>query len=132
MDGDAIPVVEVILLRLDQLEFLFGIIDQRAQFFLLALADGVAKDLANLAFDVAGDVLQHVDKGLVLAVQIGQEVFSTFGQVENSLQIDDFACSIGHGRVGGRQQVQVSLVSVHLPERVVVLFILTAKVRISA
>ena len=57
MDGDAVPVVEISLLSLDQFEFLFRIIDQRAKLFLFRLTDGVAKELVYFSLDVTRGIL---------------------------------------------------------------------------
>ena len=96
-----IPVVDVLFLCLYQLKLLLGVVDEGAQLFLLALTDGGSEYFAHLALDVSRGILQHVDEGFVLAVQVGQEVLSAFGQVEDGLQVDNLAGSIGHVRVGG-------------------------------
>ena len=82
VQGDLIPVVQFRLLHLDQLEFLLGIVDERAQLLLLAFAQGVAEDFVHLALDGARAVLQHMLEGFVLAVYICQEVVRAFGQVQ--------------------------------------------------
>ena len=53
VDGDAVPVVEILLLRLDELELLLRIVDERAEFLLLRLADVVAEEFVHLSLDVA-------------------------------------------------------------------------------
>ena len=53
MNGDAIPVIEVGFLCLDQFQFLFGIIDERTKLLLLGLTDGVAKEFIDLTLDVS-------------------------------------------------------------------------------
>ena len=53
MNGDAIPVVQILLTGFDQLELLLGIVDQRAELFLHAFANGITKDFGDLTLDVA-------------------------------------------------------------------------------
>ena len=108
VDGDVVPVVDVLFLGLDELQFLFGVVDERAQLFFLAFADGGAEYFRHLALDVARGVLQHVDEGLVLTVQVGKKMFGALGKVQYRLKVDYLACRLGHGGVGGGQQVEVS------------------------
>ena len=53
---------------LDELELLFGIINQGAEILLLLFAQGVAEELADLALDVSRGVAEHMLESLVLAV----------------------------------------------------------------
>ena len=107
VNRQVVPVVHVLLCRLDELQFLFGVVDQRAQLLLLRLAYRVAENLAHLAFDVARRVLQHVLEGLVLAVNVGQEVLRTLWQVHDSLQVDNLLRCVGNRRKRLRQKSQV-------------------------
>ena len=52
VDSDAIPVVEILLLGLDELQLLLRIVDEGAELFLLALADIVAKEFIDFSFDI--------------------------------------------------------------------------------
>ena len=107
VNRQVVPVVHILLCRLDELQFLFGVVDQRAQLLLLRLAYRVAENLTHLALDVARRVLQHVLEGLVLAVNVGQEVLRTLRQVHDSLQVDYFLRRVGYCRERLRQQSQV-------------------------
>ena len=96
MDGDAIPVLNILLLGLDKFQLLFGVIDERAEFFLLALADVVAKELIHLTLDVARGILQNVAEGITLAVDIGQKMLGAFRQGHDSLKVDNLGRGIGN------------------------------------
>ena len=52
VDGDAIPIVDILLLGLDELQLLLRIVDEGAQLLLLALADVVAKEFIDFSFDI--------------------------------------------------------------------------------
>ena len=84
VDVDEIPVVEVASVgdaAFHKFQFQLRVVDERAQFFLFLGAQGLVEDLLHLALDSARGVAQHVLEGLVLSVQVGQEVLGAFGQV---------------------------------------------------
>jgi len=107
MDGDAIPVLQILLARLDELELLLGIVDERAELLLLALTDVIAEELVHLTLDVAGGILQDVAEGLALAVDIGQKVLGALGQRHDGLEIDDLGRGGGDGGERLREQLQI-------------------------
>ena len=53
VDGDVVPIVNVLFLFLDQFQFLPGIIDQGTQFFLFRFTDLVAENFVDFALDIA-------------------------------------------------------------------------------
>ena len=110
VDCDMIPVVEVFFRSLDEFQFLFGVINESAEFSLLCLTQRCTKEFANFAFDITGCVFQNVLECLVFSMKISQEMLSTFGQVEDSLEIDDLCTGVGHRGEGLCQQLQVSYV----------------------
>ena len=79
MDGDAIPVLNISLARLDDLQFLLRIIDERAELFLLRLSDIVAKEFVYFSFDISRGVLQHMTESFTFTMYISQEVLCAFG-----------------------------------------------------
>ena len=85
VDCDMIPVVEVFFRSLDEFQFLFGVINECAEFSLLCLSQCRAKEFADLAFDVARSVFQHVLKSFIFSVKVCQEMLSTFWQIKDSL-----------------------------------------------
>ena len=115
-DGDELVecglviVVECALVLLDEFQFLFGIIDERAQVLLLLLAQGIAKEVVDLALDITRSVAQHVLEGFVLTVEVGQEVLGRLGQMEDSLEVDNLGGDARNGGEIARQQSQVSQV----------------------
>jgi hypothetical protein len=48
-----------------------------------------------------------MQEGIVLAVNIGHEVFRAFGQVQDGLKLDDFGGSGLNGGILGGEQLQV-------------------------
>ena len=52
--------------------------------------------------------LRICKKGLVLSVDVGDEVLGAFGQVQNSLKIDDLAAGSLYGGVLLGQQFQIT------------------------
>ena len=118
MDGDVIPVVEIFFVGLDEFEFLFGIVYERTQFAALGFADVAFEELADLAADVSGSILQYVLESGTLSMQIGQEVFRAFWQVHNGLEIDNLRRCCRNSRKGVGEQLQIvhvtiSSVSIH-------------------
>ena len=85
MYGDVVPVVDVGLRGFYKLQLLVGVVYECAEFALLGLAQGVAKQVVHLAAYVSRCVLQHVTERLVLAVYVGKEVLRAFRQVEYCL-----------------------------------------------
>ena len=108
VQGDEIPVVQVCFLFLYQLQFLFRIINQRTDFFLLAFAQRMAENLIHFSFYRARSVLQYMLKSLVLSMNIRQEMLCSLRQIQNGFQIDDFRTGIGDGRKTARQQLQIA------------------------
>ena len=115
-DGDELVerclviVVEGALVLLDQFQFLLRIINKRAQVLLLLLAQGIAKEVVDLALDITRSVAQHVLEGFVLTVEVGQEVLGRFGQMKNGLKVDNLSGDARNGGEIARQQSQVSQV----------------------
>ena len=96
--GDVIPVVDVFLGLLHEFQFLLRVVDERTEFALFIFAQGGAEELVLLAFDNARRVFEHVQEGLIFAVDVGQKVFRALRQIEDGLQVDDFRACVGHGR----------------------------------
>ena len=96
VDGNAIPIVDILLLGLDELQLLLGIVDEGAKLLLLALADIIAKEFVYFSLDVTGGVFQDVAKCLALAVYIGQKVLCALGQGHNSLEVNNLGRCIGN------------------------------------
>ena len=108
VQGDDIPVFQLCLYRFYQLQFLLGVINQGAKFFLFRLAQGVAEYFVHFPFDRSRGIAQHVAEGFVFAVQVGKEMFGTFRQVQYGFQVDDFGAGGGYGREAMRKQFEVT------------------------
>ena len=83
VDGRLIPVVELLFRRLDEGELLFGIVDERRKRLLLFGGEGVFEFFVDLLADGARAVLQDMQEGFVLAVDIGDEMLRPLGKVQN-------------------------------------------------
>ena len=96
--GNAIPVDHIFFFFLDKFEFLFGIIDEGTQLFHFAFAQSLSENFFDFAAYRSRCIFQHMEECLVFSVQVGQEVFRTFGQIENGFEVDDLGARIGYGR----------------------------------
>ena len=92
MEGDSVPVVEILFGLAHQFQFLFWIIYECAELVLVGFAHGHAEDLIDLASDHTRSVLQHMGEGCRFAVKVGQEMFGSFGQTQYGFEVDDFGC----------------------------------------
>ena len=68
MDGDMVPVLQIGFSGFDEFDFLFGIIDERAQFSLFFVADVAGKEFAHLTLDISRCVFQNMLESLALTV----------------------------------------------------------------
>ena len=81
------------------LQAALGVIDECAQFTYLSGSEFLMEELSHFALDVAACVPQDVQKSLVLAVDVGHEMFGTLGQIQNGLQVDNLStCAVGIGK----------------------------------
>lgn len=67
--------------------------------FFVLVADGVAEFLVDLAAYGTGTVFQDMVELFVFSVDIRQEMFRTFGEVQDGLEVDDLC--------GGRRYIFV-------------------------
>ena len=89
MQGDVVPVAEIVFIGLYQLEFLLWIVYECAQFLFLLLTECVAEYLVNLSLDIARGILEDMQEGLVLAVYVGKEMLCALGKVEYGGEVYD-------------------------------------------
>ena len=89
IDRRLVPVVQILLRRLDLREFLLGIVDERRQGLLLLHGKRALELLLDLFADGPRAVLQDVQKRLVFPVDIRDEVLRALGQIERRGEIDD-------------------------------------------
>ena len=104
MKGLAVELVQVLLLRLLHLQLLFWIVDESAQFCNFFLCQLLAKEFLHLAFDVSACIAKNMQEGFILAMYVSNEMFSPFGQVHDSFEID-YLCA-GTFCVGERLREQ--------------------------
>ena len=74
-----------------------GVVDQGAEVGLLLGGELELEGGAHPLADDAGAVVEDVLEGVVLAVDVGDEVLGALGQVEDGLEVDD----LGVGGAGG-------------------------------
>ena len=98
VNGDVIPIVNVLFYGLHKFKLLLGVIDERAQLLFLAFPYSGSEYFAHLSLDIAGGIFQHMQKSLMLTMYVGQEVLGAFGQVEYGFQVDNFSSCIGNCR----------------------------------
>ena len=110
VERDVIPVINVLLVVLDEFEFLLRVIDEGAQVALLLLSQGSAEEFVHLTLDVTRSVFQNMQESLVLAVDVGKEMFCALRQIEDSLEIDNLSAGFCYRRKRLRQQLQISYV----------------------
>ena len=84
-----VEILEVGLFRTDNLEFLLGIIDQRAELRQIGVAHTVAVDLAHLSLDISRGIAENMAESLILAVEVGHEMLRALRQVQNRFEIDN-------------------------------------------
>ncbi len=73
----------------NQLQLLLGIIDERAQLAYVGRGQLRAKQLGDLAADIARCVAYDMAEGIALAVEVGHEVLRTLGEIHYRLKIDN-------------------------------------------
>ena len=77
IQGNLIPIFQTLLLALDQFQLILRIINQGTKLLLLGFPERITENLVHLALYGTGSVSQHMAKGLILAMQITQEVLRT-------------------------------------------------------
>ena len=89
VEGDFVPVLQIVLFLSDNLQLFLRIIDQGSQALLVPAADRIAELLVDLLAHGAGAVLQHMVELLVLSVDVRQEMLRALWQVHDGLEVDD-------------------------------------------
>ena len=117
VESDVVDVLHVRFLLAHQLEFLARIVDEGTELVDVVLPHVRGEEFVHLALDVSRSVLEDMAERLVFAVNVGHEVLGAFGQIEDSLQVDD----LGGGRLDGgealRQHLQKPPVLLYLGAR---------------
>ena len=107
-----IPVFDVLVGSLHKFQFLFGVVDERAEFLFLALTDFASEELVYLSFDVSRRVFQYVAKSLILSVEVGKKMLRAFGEVEYCLEVYYLGAGGSHRGKRLRQKIEVAQVAV--------------------
>ena len=113
MEGDAVPLLQLLLapgLGGDHAELFLGVVDEGGQLVPLRLGYAGGEEGVHLLPDHAGGRIEDVKKGLVLAVDVGDEVFGALGQVQNGLEVDDLAAGRLYGGVLAGEHFQIAQV----------------------
>jgi len=85
IQSGSVPIVDVLLLVAEECKFFGWVIYERTERVFVALPHRHSKYVVNLAPDDAGSVFQDMGERRNLAVEVAEEVFSAFWQVENRL-----------------------------------------------
>ena len=88
--GACVEVGQVVFLRLNHLQFLLWVIDQRTEFVDFFLVQRGGEQFFHFSLDVSACIAQNVQKRLVLSVYVRHEVFRSFRKVLDGFQVDDF------------------------------------------
>ena len=99
VQSDLIPVLHILFCLLHQLDLLSGIIDQRRQRPLVAVAQRVAEHVVDLLAHSARAVPEHMGKSFVFSMKIRHKMFRPLRQVQNRLEIDDLCRRLADGRI---------------------------------
>ena len=92
MQGYFVPVFQIVLFSLNDLQLALRIINESGQTFFILTADGVAEFLVDLTAHGTGAVFQDMVELFIFPVNVRQKMFRSLRQVQNGLQIDDL-CS---------------------------------------
>ena len=104
VEGDAVPFPHIVALPLDLLQLLLGVVDEGGQLVPVGAGDSGAQQLVDLHPHHAGGGVEDVLEGLVLPVDVGQEVFGALGKVLDGPQVDDLGTGgLDIGIVPGQQ-----------------------------
>ncbi len=77
-----VPVRRITTIRRDLLDFLLRIVDQRQESRLFLLAEPLAEHILHLLADDSGAIVQYMEKGRILAVQVAHEMLRSLRQGE--------------------------------------------------
>ena len=81
VQGNLVPVVDILLFPLGNFQFFLRVINQGCQSLLVLIADGASKFFINLSANRTGTVFQHMVKLLIFPVYIRQKMFCPLRQV---------------------------------------------------
>ena len=85
MKRDAIPLIQILLLLGHQRQLLLRVIDQRRQFIPVMAGHTGVKKLVQLFLDVAGAGIEDMLECFIFAMDIGNKMLRSLGQIQNGL-----------------------------------------------
>ena len=106
VEGEVVPRVQVVDLRLEQFQLFLRIVHQRRELSSLLLRERVGKEQVDPLAHHAGAGIEDMEKGLVLAVDVGDEVLAALRQIHNGPQIDDLRPGRANRRVHAGEHAQ--------------------------
>ena len=107
MQRDAVPLLGIGGVGQDELHLLARIVDQRRELVDLGARHAVAEQIVQRLAHHAGAGVQDVQKCLVLAVHVGNEMLRALGQVHDRLQVDDFRARRAYRGELAREHAQI-------------------------
>lgn len=108
VECDAVPLFGGVDLGAELGKLFLGVIDQRGQLVQLGMRHGILEKQIQTLADHAGARVEKVEKGLVLAVNIRDKVFTALRQVQDRLQIDDFGAGCAQRGILPRKHFQIA------------------------
>ena len=99
MEGDAVPLVHILICFVELLQLVLRVVDEGAQLVPVRLGDGGGVQVVHLLLDDAGAGVQDVEKGLVLPVEVGDEVLRALGRFRMAWRLIISllaACTVGY------------------------------------
>ena len=92
-DGFLTPLIKIQLrIFLLSLDFRICIIHQCSQFFPFLPGQIRSEDLFDMRADHTGSTLEHMDKRLMLPVQVTEKIFRSLRQRQDRVAVYDFLC----------------------------------------
>ena len=108
VEGDPVPLLQVVRIPADPLQLFPGIINQSGQLASLRLGQSGEKQLVHLLLHHAGAGVEDVQKRLILPVDIGDEMLRALGQIQDGLEVDDLSAGCLNSGILAGQHVQIA------------------------
>ena len=108
VEGDPVPLLQIFCFPAHQLQLFPWIVDQRSQLTPLRLGQAGEEQLVHLFFYHAGAGVEDVQEGLILPVDVRDEMLRSLGQVQNGLEVDDLRAGGLDGGILAGQHVQIT------------------------
>ena len=96
VEGDAVPLLQVLCVGGHLGELFLGVVDEGGQLVPVGLGDAGGEEGVHLLPHHAGGRIEDVEEGLILPMDVRDEVLRALGQVQNGLEVDDLTAGRLH------------------------------------